>query len=104
MSEMGCGGPEQAERRPSWLSSGPYTIRADLKEPAKPDDVESAELSPAIIHMLRWVGSSALLCLVCVALGLGKVMPLLPGMAGLFLVMAALSATVLVGTCKAYDI
>jgi len=53
--------------------------------------------------MLRLVGLSALLCVGCATLGLGQVIPLTSGVENLFLTMAALSATVLVSSCDAYE-
>lgn len=53
--------------------------------------------------MLRWVGLSALLCVVCAAVGLGKVVPLASGVESFFLAMAALSGTVLISSYDAYE-
>ncbi len=53
--------------------------------------------------MLRLVGLSALLCVVCAALGLGKIVPLTSGLENFFLTVAALSATVSIGSYDAYE-
>ncbi len=53
--------------------------------------------------MLRWIGWSALACVLCATLGLGKVVPLAPGVQNLFLMLAALSATVLFSSTDAYE-
>lgn len=53
--------------------------------------------------MLRWVGLSAILCVLCAAVGLGKVVPLAPGVENFFLAMAALSGTVLFSSYDAYE-
>ena len=53
--------------------------------------------------MLRWVVSSAFLCVMCAALGLGKIVPLGSSIEGFFLAMAALSGTVLVSSYDAYE-
>ncbi len=53
--------------------------------------------------MLRWIGFSALLCVLCAALGLGKVVPLTSAVENFFLAMAALSATVLFSSYDAYE-
>ncbi len=53
--------------------------------------------------MLRLIGLSAMLCVVCAAFGLGKVVPLTAGVENIFLVLAALSGTVLFGTSDAYE-
>jgi hypothetical protein len=53
--------------------------------------------------MLRLVCLSALLCVVCATLGLGKIVPLTSGLENFFLALAALSATVLIGSCDAYE-
>lgn len=53
--------------------------------------------------MLRWMGWSALACVVCATLGLGKVVPLGHGLENLFLTVAALSATVLFSSTDAYE-
>ena len=52
--------------------------------------------------MLRLTGVSGALCVICSALGPGKVVPLAAGTEDLFLVVAALSATVLFGSSDAY--
>ena len=53
--------------------------------------------------MLRLVGASALLCVLCAALGLGKVVQLTSGVESFFLAMAALSAMVLISSYDAYE-
>lgn len=53
--------------------------------------------------MLRWIAVSAVTCVGCVAMGLGKVMPLTSGIESFFLAMAALSGTVLVSSYDAYE-
>ena len=53
--------------------------------------------------MLRWIGLSAMLCIVCAAVGLGKVVPLTPGIENFFLAMAALCGTVLFSSYDAYE-
>ena len=53
--------------------------------------------------MLRWIAMSAITCVGCAALGLGKVMPLASGVESFFLAMAALSGTILVGSYDAYE-
>jgi hypothetical protein len=53
--------------------------------------------------MLRWIGISALLCVLCAALGLGKVVPLTSTVENFFLAMAALSGTVLFSSYDAYE-
>ncbi len=53
--------------------------------------------------MLRWVGFSALLCVLCAAIGLGKIVTLTAGVENFFLAMAALSATVLFSSYDAYE-
>lgn len=53
--------------------------------------------------MLRLVGVSAFLCVGCVAIGLGKVVPLGAGVESFFLAMAALSGTVLISSYDAYE-
>ena len=53
--------------------------------------------------MLRWIGLSAGLCAVSSALGSGKVIHLTAGIEGCFLVVAALSAMVLISSYDAYE-
>ena len=53
--------------------------------------------------MLRLMAISALLCVTCAALGLGKLFPLTTGIESFFLAMAALSGTVLISSCDAYE-
>lgn len=53
--------------------------------------------------MLRWIALSATLCVLCAAVGLGKVMPLTAGVENFFLAMAALSGTVLFSSYDAYE-
>ena len=53
--------------------------------------------------MLRLVGFSAFFCVICAALGLGKVMPLTSGVESFFLAMAALSATVFISSYDAFE-
>lgn len=53
--------------------------------------------------MLRWIGLSAVLCVLCAAFGLGKIMPLTAGVENFFLAMAALSGTVLFSSYDAYE-
>lgn len=53
--------------------------------------------------MLRWIAMSAVTCVGCAALGLGKVYPLASGVESFFLAMSALSGTILVGSYDAYE-
>ncbi len=49
------------------------------------------------------VGWSALLCVLCAAVGLGKIVPVTSGVESFFLAMAALSGTVLISSYDAYE-
>ncbi|WP_131115362.1 hypothetical protein [Lichenihabitans psoromatis] len=53
--------------------------------------------------MLRFIGLLALLCVVCITLGMGKVVQLTSGVENFFLALAALSATVLISSYDAYE-
>ena len=53
--------------------------------------------------MLSLIAASGALCVSCSTSLLGKVVPLAAGIENLFLVVAALSATVLLGSSDAYE-
>lgn len=53
--------------------------------------------------MLRWIAMSAVTCVGCAAIGLGKVYPLASGVESFFLAMSALSGTILVSSYDAYE-